>query len=129
MICLYRLSVFNTLRTRLSLAFMAIVIAGTQTACTTAPGIVATSPTTPGVAASAPATNSEALATPLAPAAPREFRAAWVATVSNIDWPSRADLTSEKQQAEIIAILDRAAELKLNAIILQVRPSADAIYP
>ncbi|QJQ07156.1 family 10 glycosylhydrolase [Undibacterium piscinae] len=64
-----------------------------------------------------------------APAAPREFRAAWVSTVSNLDWPSRKNLSSEKQKAEIIAILDTAVQLKLNAIILQVRPSADAIYP
>ena len=63
------------------------------------------------------------------PAAPREFRAAWVSTVANIDWPSRRDLSSEKQQAEIIQILETATQLKLNALILQVRPSGDAIYP
>jgi uncharacterized lipoprotein YddW (UPF0748 family) len=63
------------------------------------------------------------------PPAPREFRAAWVSTVANIDWPSRANLPSDKQQAEAIAILDRAQALHLNAIVLQVRPSADAIYP
>ncbi|MBI3284275.1 MAG: family 10 glycosylhydrolase [Burkholderiales bacterium] len=64
-----------------------------------------------------------------APPAPREFRAAWVSTVANIDWPSRRDLSSDKQKAEALAILDNAAQLKLNAIVLQVRPSADAIYP
>lgn len=64
-----------------------------------------------------------------APPAPREFRAAWVASVTNIDWPSRRDLTTAQQQAEIIALLDRAQSLKLNAIVLQVRPSADALYP
>ncbi len=63
------------------------------------------------------------------PPAPREFRAAWVSTVANIDWPSRSSLTVEKQQAEARAILDRAKALNLNAIVLQVRPSADAIYP
>jgi uncharacterized lipoprotein YddW (UPF0748 family) len=62
------------------------------------------------------------------PPAPREFRAAWVATVDNIDWPSQRTLTSEQQQHEIITILDRAAELKLNAIIFQVRTSCDALY-
>lgn len=62
------------------------------------------------------------------PPAPREFRAAWVATVTNIDWPSKPGLTVARQQAEIIAILNRARALKLNAIILQVRPSADALY-
>ncbi|MFA9217541.1 MAG: glycoside hydrolase family 10 protein, partial [Sphingomonadaceae bacterium] len=63
------------------------------------------------------------------PEAPREFRAAWVSTVANIDWPSRNNLSMEKQQAEAVAILDRARALNLNAIVLQVRPSADAIYP
>ena len=66
---------------------------------------------------------------PLPPPAPREFRAAWVSTVANIDWPSRSNLTVAKQQAEAIAILERARSLNLNAIVLQVRPSADAIYP
>lgn len=64
----------------------------------------------------------------LPPAAPREFRAAWVSTVANIDWPSRQNLKAPQQQAEAIAILDRAKAMGLNAIVLQVRPSADAIY-
>ncbi|MDT9001842.1 family 10 glycosylhydrolase [Paucibacter sp. APW11] len=64
-----------------------------------------------------------------APAPAREFRAAWVATVANIDWPSRAGLSREQQIAEMLALLDRAQALRLNALILQVRNSADAIYP
>lgn len=63
------------------------------------------------------------------PPAPREFRAAWVSTVANIDWPSRQNLNAGQQQAEAVAILDRAKALNLNAIVLQVRPGADAIYP
>lgn len=62
------------------------------------------------------------------PAIMREFRAAWIATVANIDWPSRAGLSTEDQQRELLEILDRAAELNLNAVVLQVRPSADALY-
>ena len=58
----------------------------------------------------------------------REFRGAWVATVGNIDWPSKAGLSSLQQKAELIAILDRAVHLRLNAIILQVRPGCDAFY-
>ncbi len=58
----------------------------------------------------------------------REMRAAWVATVSNIDWPSTNSLTTAQQKAELVAILDRAANLKLNAIFLQVRPGCDAMY-
>jgi uncharacterized lipoprotein YddW (UPF0748 family) len=58
----------------------------------------------------------------------REFRAAWVATVGNIDWPSKPGLSTEEQQHEIIQILDRAQALNLNAIVLQVRTTADALY-
>jgi uncharacterized lipoprotein YddW (UPF0748 family) len=62
------------------------------------------------------------------PSPSREFRGAWVASVANIDWPSKPGLTTNQQQAELIAILDRAAKLKLNAVILQVRPASDALY-
>ncbi|MCX8089982.1 MAG: family 10 glycosylhydrolase [Verrucomicrobiae bacterium] len=64
--------------------------------------------------------------TPPSPA--REFRGAWVATVKNIDWPSRPGLTADQQKAELTAMLDQAARLKLNAILLQVRPACDALY-
>src|SRR5690242_16252387 len=63
-----------------------------------------------------------------APAPHREFRAAWVATVGNIDWPSRPDLDTWSQQAELLAILNKAVALHLNAIILQIRPGTDALY-
>lgn len=62
------------------------------------------------------------------PSAPRELRAAWVATVHNIDWPSRSTLSTAQQQAEALAILDQASAVGLNAIVLQVRPSCDALY-
>jgi len=62
------------------------------------------------------------------PSPVREFRAAWVATVGNIDWPSRKTLTTQEQKVELLAILDRAVQLKLNAIIFQVRPACDAMY-
>jgi uncharacterized lipoprotein YddW (UPF0748 family) len=62
------------------------------------------------------------------PPAPREFRAAWVATVAYIDWPSHAGLDGLAQQAEIEAAVSRAAAIGLNALVLQVRPAADALY-
>ena len=62
------------------------------------------------------------------PPIPREFRGAWVASVANIDWPSTPGLTAWQQKSELVAILDRAVELNLNAILLQVRPAADALY-
>ena len=66
--------------------------------------------------------------TAIAPPVMREFRGVWVATVGNMDWPSRKGLPVAQQQAELIAILDRAAALNLNAIVLQVRPVGDALY-
>ncbi len=63
------------------------------------------------------------------PPAMREFRGVWVATVDNVDWPSKPNLTTEQQQQELISILNHAKDLKLNAIIFQVRTSADALYP
>ncbi|MCA8953565.1 MAG: family 10 glycosylhydrolase [Planctomycetes bacterium] len=58
----------------------------------------------------------------------REFRAAWVATVANIDWPSRRGLPTALARAELDAIVARAADLGLNALVFQVRPAADALY-
>src|SRR5438874_505764 len=58
----------------------------------------------------------------------REFRAVWVATVDNIDFPTRKGLPIDRQKDELIAILDLAKKLRLNAVIFQVRPMADAVY-
>lgn len=62
------------------------------------------------------------------PTALREFRGAWVACVYNIDWPSRKGLSAGSQQAELRRILDKMVSLKMNAMIFQVRPQADAVY-
>ncbi len=70
-------------------------------------------------------TDEPKLAPPLPP---REFRGVWIATVANIDWPSKKGLSTKQQQAELAALLDKAAALKLNAVIFQVRPMADALY-
>jgi uncharacterized lipoprotein YddW (UPF0748 family) len=58
----------------------------------------------------------------------RELRAVWIATVNNIDWPSKAGLSSSQQQAEIRELLDYHKFCGMNTIIMQVRPCADAIY-
>ncbi len=62
------------------------------------------------------------------PTPQREFRAAWVATVANIDWPSEPGLSVAQQQQELEVILDQAVALNLNAIVMQVRPTADAFF-
>lgn len=58
----------------------------------------------------------------------REFRGAWVATVANINWPSRNNLTTSQQKEEAIKLLDFLADLNFNAVVFQVRPAADALY-
>ncbi len=58
----------------------------------------------------------------------REFRAAWIASVANINWPSKPGLSTKEQQAEAIAWLDFLKEHNFNAAIFQVRPQADALY-
>ncbi len=62
------------------------------------------------------------------PPVPREMRAIWIATVDNIDWPSRPGLSTADQQDEMLALLDMCVEMNLNAVIFQVRPVADALY-
>jgi uncharacterized protein YbbC (DUF1343 family)/uncharacterized lipoprotein YddW (UPF0748 family) len=62
------------------------------------------------------------------PSAEREFRAAWVATVDNINWPSRPGLPVEEQKKEAIKLLDLLYENNFNAVIFQARPQCDAMY-
>ncbi len=58
----------------------------------------------------------------------KEFRAAWVATVANINWPSKPGLSTADQQKEAIQLLDYLKDHNFNAVIFQVRPQADALY-
>ncbi|WP_241788193.1 family 10 glycosylhydrolase [Streptomyces sp. PRh5] len=58
-----------------------------------------------------------------------EFRGMWLATVANRDWPSRPGLPAEQQRAELLAFLDTAVSRRLNAVVFQVRPTADALWP
>ena len=76
----------------------------------------------PAAAASAPDCTGD-------PAHPkRQLRGVWIASVSNINWPSAPGLTAEQQQAELRALLDAAVRMRMNAVYLQVRPAADALY-
>ena len=58
----------------------------------------------------------------------REFRAAWIATAYNIDWPSKQGLSAAAQQAELRRMLDTIARMRMNAVVFQVRPMGDAFY-
>lgn len=67
-------------------------------------------------------------ATVAIPKAMREFRAAWVATVANINWPSKPGLPTYQQKEEAVKLLDFLVQHNFNAVILQVRPQCDALY-
>ncbi len=58
-----------------------------------------------------------------------EFRAVWIATVENIDWPSKRTLSVAQQKAEFIALLTMHQRNGMNAVIMQIRPVTDAFYP
>ncbi|MER6995875.1 family 10 glycosylhydrolase [Streptomyces sp. NPDC000410] len=58
-----------------------------------------------------------------------EFRGMWIASVVNRDWPSRRGLSAAEQRAELLALLDTAVDRRLNAVVFQVRPTADALWP
>lgn len=58
-----------------------------------------------------------------------EFRGVWIATVNNIDWPSAKGLPVVTQKTEYIAMLDSLQRIGINAVIVQIRPAADAFYP
>lgn len=62
------------------------------------------------------------------PVIDREFRAAWVASVANINWPSTPGLPVHKQKEEAIRLLDMLQQTNYNAVIFQVRPQGDALY-
>jgi uncharacterized lipoprotein YddW (UPF0748 family) len=57
-----------------------------------------------------------------------EFRAVWIATINNIDWPSKPNLTVEQQKSEFLKLLDTFQQFNLNVVILQVRAASDAFY-
>ena len=59
----------------------------------------------------------------------REFRAAWIAHVANIDWPSSKTLTADAQRLEFTTILDHHKQAGMNAVVVQIRASCDATYP
>ncbi|HEY7044503.1 MAG TPA: family 10 glycosylhydrolase, partial [Nocardioidaceae bacterium] len=77
----------------------------------------------------APQQAATAHCTPSPDAPKRQFRAEWIASVTNIDWPSQPGLSVAQQKAELISWYDEAVDRGLNAVIVQVRPTADAFWP
>jgi uncharacterized lipoprotein YddW (UPF0748 family) len=133
-------------RSRAFLALVALTVAGgcrhgvgranpPAAPAPNAPPVTGTLPSSPATPPATPSTGAAPKPTPpvrvisdTPPIIAREFRGVWVASVANIDWPSSRHLSTDEQQRELIALLDRVVALKLNAVIFQVRPAADALY-
>ncbi|MEH1012021.1 family 10 glycosylhydrolase [Micromonospora sp. CPCC 206060] len=109
--------------TRLRAAGLAVALLGTLAAASPA-----SATETEGAA---PYTQSTCQTDPATPK--RQFRAMWIASVVNIDWPTKASYTAPDriaaQKAEYDGWLDLAERLNHNAVIVQVRPTADAFWP
>ena len=101
---------------RLTRLCLTITLPAALAACN---GTVGTAPAVPP-----PGTSTDTAA----PAIVREMRGLWIATVANIDWPSRNTLTADQQRAELTDIFDRASAGGLNAVIFHIRPASDALY-
>jgi len=56
------------------------------------------------------------------------FSGVWIASVLNINFPSRQDLSVSQMKNELINILDTAKDTGFKAIFFQVRPAADSLY-
>ena len=59
----------------------------------------------------------------------REFRAVWIASVTNLDWPSARALSPSSQRAQYISLLDQLKPIGINVVVVQIRPECDALYP
>jgi uncharacterized lipoprotein YddW (UPF0748 family) len=59
----------------------------------------------------------------------RELRGLWIASVANIDWPAKPGLPVTQQKADYVSLLDRARAAGVNAVFVQIRPTADSFYP
>ena len=61
-----------------------------------------------------------------------EYRAVWLTTIENLDWPHTKVKTTgdvEKQKQEMVVLLDSLQAMHINTVLLQVRVRGDVIYP
>ncbi len=58
----------------------------------------------------------------------RELRAAWVATVTNLDWPSSPTISTDQKKQEAINLLNELKSAGVNTVIFQIRTECDALY-
>lgn len=115
-------------RRRAAVALAATLIGGMLAAAparadsgTATTAVDATAPASTGATAGGCATNPD---TPK-----RQLRGMWIASVTNIDWPSTTGLSEQAVKAEYDGWLDLAQRLNFNAVFVQIRPTADAFWP
>ncbi len=58
----------------------------------------------------------------------REMRAAWIATVTNLDWPNSNTSSTAQQKQELINLLDELDRDGINTVVFQIRSECDAMY-
>src|SRR5690349_13466750 len=103
-------------------ALVTALLAGAGTLTTAAPAPSGPIDTVP--------VSVQAAACTADPATPkRQLRGMWIASVANVDWPSRTGLSVAAQQAEYRSWLDMAVQNRMNAVVMQIRPTADAFWP
>ena len=56
------------------------------------------------------------------------MRGVWVASVANIDFPLKPTTDTAQLKKEWLTMLDGFAQHGLNAVYVQIRPAADALY-
>ncbi len=103
-----------------------LLVASVLTASMTLAGTSAVASVSAGASGADP-DQAECTVSPDAPK--RQLRAEWIASVVNIDWPSRTGLSPAQQKAELRAWYDGAVDRGLNSVVVQVRPTADTFWP
>jgi len=108
----------NRTRARRALAFLCAAALALSAACSGGDD-----PTGPGTTPPPPPDTAFVV-----PNVSREFRGLWIATVGNLDWPSRTTLSAAEQRAELVTLLDKAVQMGANAVVLQVRVNGEKLY-
>jgi uncharacterized lipoprotein YddW (UPF0748 family) len=115
----------------------ALLVAATSSLLTLTVGLTGAAAAAPGhgpgttpAAAPGPAAHGPARHCPVSADAPkRQLRGEWIASVVNIDWPSRPGLSVQQQKDELVGWYDEAVARGLNSVVVQVRPTADTFWP
>ncbi|HEV8024983.1 MAG TPA: family 10 glycosylhydrolase, partial [Candidatus Nanopelagicales bacterium] len=109
-------------------SFLTLALAAALALPITAPAAATTPAQAPANAPANPSTSSQEC-TPSPRYAKTDFRGMWIASVVNIDWPAKRGQSAQAQQQQLIDWFDLAKSNNFNAVVLQVRPTADTFWP